>query len=85
MKRAFIQARIDATMLQIAAMEDAALAFATNGNIQSYTIDTGQNRTVVVRANLTEIHKNIDKLYNRCATLEARLTGRNVVNVRPAW
>lgn len=84
MNRTFIQGRIVSTQAQIVAFETAAENLAT-GEIQSYTIDTGQNRQVVTRFNLTELENAIEKLYNRCATLEARLTGGNTVTVGPAW
>lgn len=84
MDREFIQARIDATKAQIIAYEDAALALATGG-VQSYTLDTGQSRQTVTRLDLEWIQKTIDGLYNRCATLEARLNGSGTVNVRPVW
>ena len=84
MDREFIQARIDATKAQIIAYEDAALALATGG-VQSYTLDTGQSRQTVTKIELSALKKAIDGLYNRCATLEARLKGSGTVNVRPAW
>lgn len=84
MDREFIQARIDATKAQIIAYEDAALALA-NGGVQSYVLDTGQSRQSVTRLDLEWIQKTIDGLYNRCATLEARLNGSGTVNVRPVW
>lgn len=79
----FIQGRIDATKLQIVAYEDAALALA--GGVQSYTLDTGQSRQTVTKLDLSAIQNTIDSLYNRCATLEARLNGSGTVTVRPAW
>ena len=84
MDRAFIQARIDATKAEIIAYEDAALALATGG-VQSYTLDTGQTRQTVTRLELSSIQRTIDSLYNRCATLEARLNGSGTVTARPAW
>lgn len=81
--RAFIQARIDATKLQIIAFENASLQLAEN-EIQSYTMDTGQTRQVVTRLELGALERAIDGLYNRCATLEARLNGGAVL-VRPLW
>lgn len=84
MDREFIQARIDATKAQIVAYEDAALALGTGG-VQSYTLDTGQTRQTVTRLDLNWLQENIDRLYNRCATLEARLNGSGTVNVRPVW
>ncbi len=83
MDRTFIQARIDTTKLQIVAYEDAALALA--GGVQSYTLDTGQSRQTVSKLDLSAINKTIDSLYNRCATLEARLNGSGTLTARPAW
>lgn len=83
MDRAFIQARIDATKLQIVAYENASLALGTN-NVQSYTLDTGQSRQTVTRADLIAIQNTIASLYNQCATLEARLNGNGGIGV-PAW
>jgi len=83
MDRTFIQARIDATKLQIVAYEDAALALASG--VQSYTLDTGQSRQTVNKLDLSAINKTIDSLYNRCATLEARLNGSGTLTARPAW
>lgn len=85
MDATFIQARIDATKAQIVAYEDAALAFANNGALQAYTIDTGQTRQTVTRAQLSEIQRTIESLYNRCATLETRLNGAGTFTGRPAW
>lgn len=79
----FIQARIDATKAQIIAYEDAATALAAG--VQSYTLDTGQTRQTVTKLDLSAIQKTIDALYNRCATLEARLNGSGVLTARPAW
>ncbi len=83
MDSAFIQGRIDATKAQIIAYEDAALALG-NGNVESYTLDTGQTRQTVTRLDLDKIQKTIDMLMNRCVTLEARLNGGGTL-VRPAW
>ena len=83
MDAAFTQARITATKAQIVAYEAAALALGTN-NVQSYTLDTGQTRQTVTRADLADIQRTIESLYNRCATLEARLNGGSVL-VKPSW
>jgi len=71
--RAFYQARIDATEASIVAFETALDEFASGA--QSYTIDTGQTRQTVSKANITELRKHLDALYNRRATLKARLDG----------
>lgn len=83
MDREFIQARIDATKAQIIAYENAADALASG--VQSYTIDTGQTRQTVTKLDMRGIQNTLDQLYNRCATLEARLNGSGTVNVRPVW
>lgn len=80
----FIEARITATKASIVAAEDAELALL-GGGIQTYTIDTGQTRQTVTKANITELRNYIDSLYNRLVTLQARLTGGGVVNVGPAY
>jgi len=82
MDRAFIEARITSTKAQIVAYEDAATALASG--VQSYTLDTGQSRQTVTKLDLNAIQNTIDALYNRCATLEARLNG-GCTTVRPDW
>lgn len=84
MDSTFLNARITATKNQIAALEDAALSLSS-GAITSYTLDTGQSRQVVTKSNINLINKTIDSLYNRLATLEARLNGSGTVVGRPAW
>ena len=80
----FLTARITATEALIVAYEDAQLALGTSG-IQSYSLDTGQSKQMVTRANLTEINKTVNSLYNRRATLLARRDGSGVVHVGAAW
>lgn len=84
MDAAFIQARIDATKLQIVAFEDAVLALSTGG-VQEYLIDTGQTRQRVTKLDLAQMQRTIDGLYNRCATLEARLNGSGTLIGKPSW
>ena len=81
---AFIQSRIDATKAQIVAYEDATIALATDG-IQSYKLDTGQTIQNVTKLDLIALNKTLDSLYNRCATLEARLNGTGTVIGVPRW
>lgn len=79
----FLQQRIDATKALIVAYEDAVTALV-DGGVQTYTLDTGQSRQTVTRLELATLNRNIDSLYNRLATLQARLNGGSVT-VRPAW
>lgn len=82
MEQSFIQGRIDATKLQIVAYENASLALASG--VQSYKLDTGQSNQWVTKLDLADLEKTIDSLYNRCATLSARLNGGTVL-VKPLW
>jgi hypothetical protein len=85
MNRTFLQARIVATQEQIVAFETALTAFADNGALQSYTIDTSQTTQTVTRANLTQLRNTVTSLYNQCATLEVRLNGGGSTQVIPGW
>lgn len=81
----FIQRRIDKAKEQLIAIEDAHFAIAT-GAIETYTVDTGQSRTTVTKANLSVLDKLIDSLLNRIITLEARIgKGGSVIVGRPGW
>lgn len=82
--RSYVQDRITATKALITAYEEAVLEFGVNGALQSYTLDTGQSRQTVTRADLGSMNRALDSLYNRLATLEARLYG-GTVTVRPHW
>jgi hypothetical protein len=79
----FIQARMNATMNQIVAYEDAALKLSSG--VQSYTLDTGQTRQTVTKLDLGKIQDTLDLLHNRYATYKARLSGCGTVTGRPAW
>ena len=81
----FIAERIKATKATIIAYENAVLALGDAGGIQSYTLDTTQSRQTVTRADLPRLNAMIDSLYNRCATLEARLGCCGSTHARAAW
>jgi hypothetical protein len=83
MDRQFIQERIDQTKVLIVAYEDALIALSSGA--QSYTIDTGQTRQTVTKIDLSSTRIILDNLYNRCATLEARLNGSGSLTVGPGW
>ena len=84
MDAAFIQERITATKALIILYEDAVTALVTGG-VESYTLDTGQSRQTVTKLDINNLNKALDTLYNRCATLQARLTGSGSTTARPAW
>lgn len=80
----FLEERITATKAAIVAYEAAELAFANDGLMQSYNLDTGQTNQRVTRADLSEIRKTIDSLYNRLSTLTARKDGGASIGI-PGW
>lgn len=80
----FLADRITATEAQIIAYEAAILAFANNGAIQTYKLDTGQTVQTVTRSDLADLNKTLDILYNRLSTLCARRDGAASIG-RPAW
>lgn len=84
MDREFLQARIDATKAQIIEYENAVLQISS-GAFQSYNLNTGQTTQTVTRFDLNRLQSTIDSLYNRLATLEARVSGCGVVTAGPAW
>lgn len=80
----FLDDRIAVTRALIIAHEDALLALGQNGGVISYTLDTGQDRQTVTRAEIPAINSTLDSLYNRLAILEARATGNGVTALRPS-
>lgn len=84
MDRSFALERITATKALIVAYENALTALATAGGVHSYTLDTGQDRQTVTRADVPAMNKMIDSLYNRLATLEVRVYG-GATQGRPLW
>lgn len=80
--REWILARIAATEAAIIATETAISALASG--VQSYSLDTGQTRQSVTKANLSELKLSLASLENRRATLRAQL-GCGSVNVVPGF
>jgi len=70
----WIDQRIAAVEAQIIAYEEAILAIGTDG-LQSYTLDTGQSRQTVTKANMSELRLALSNLENRRATLLVRRNG----------
>lgn len=83
MDRQFEEQRLARLKELIVIYEDALAALA--GGAQSYTLDTGQTKQTVTRANLASLQASYDSLYNRYTTLRARLNGDGQVIGRPAW
>jgi hypothetical protein len=82
--RQFFTAQITDVEAQIAAYQ-AAITALTVGGVAQYTLDTGQSSQSVTKLNLSSLNKAVDGLYNRRATLSARLNGCGVHTMRPGW
>lgn len=83
MDTAFIQDRITATKNMIVLYETAINAIVTGG-VETYTLDTGQTIQKVTKLDVPAMQRTLDSLYNRCATLEARLRGGGATGI-PVW
>jgi hypothetical protein len=71
--RAWLEARVTATKAAIIATEEAIVALSSGA--QSYTLDTGQTRQVVSKADVSSLRLQLNELENRLAVLDARLCG----------
>lgn len=79
----FDKQRLAAKQAALLAYDSAITALA--GGAQSYSLDTGQTRQVVTKANVSEMRIMITQLETEIATLRLRIYGCGVVQVRPAW
>lgn len=80
----YVQGQIDATTSSLTAAQEAELALMTGG-IQSYSIDTGQGRQSVTRANITELRNYIDYLTSRLQYWYIQLNGGGAGYGGPSW
>jgi hypothetical protein len=80
--REWLEARVTATKAAIIATEEAILQLSSGA--QSYTLDTGQTRQVVSKADIASLRLQLNELENRLAVLDARLCGAGV-NVTPGF
>lgn len=74
--------RIAATKALIVKYEEAIDAVSTGA--QSYSMDTGQTRQVVTKAQLGSLQLTLQRLETRLATYQQRLCGTQTY-VRPGW
>lgn len=89
-KKQFYESSIARLELLIPAYEDAIKA-VVEGGVQSYELDTGQNKTRVTKLNVSNYQLELDKMYNRyedlCKKLEAINSGNSsgMAQVYTVW
>lgn len=81
--QAEIEAEIASLKTQRTQVLSAITAITTGA--QSYTLDTGQSRQTVNRANLSELRNLYDWLSQQIDRLCAKLNGGAVTHVRPGF
>lgn len=81
--REWVEARITKTKTLIVAYEDALLALA--GGAQMYSLDTGQTRQTVTKANVASMKSILTELEERLSMLQGRLNGTNTIHVVPRF
>jgi len=80
----WLDSRIEKTKAMIAAYEDAILAVSA-GQVQSYTLNTGQTTQSVTKSNLDGLKRGLDSLYALLDTLCARRYGSGTIIGAPSW
>lgn len=83
MDEAWLRARIAVARAIIEAYETAILSLSS-GEVQSFTLDTGQTRQTVTKKDLARLGAALGDAENRLAYLEKRLYGDGLQG-RPAW
>lgn len=84
MDREWLSQRIANTKLIIEEYETAILQLQS-GAVQSYTLNTQQTTQTVSRFDVSRLSAQLPGLYNQLTTLQARLSGCNVLTAGPAW
>lgn len=80
----FLATQIAALETLIAAYNAAELALITNG-MQTYTLDTGQDRQTVTKLDIKWIGERKEAALNQWAVLNARCGGTGVTTGVPIW
>lgn len=80
----FIQSRVSFYENLIAVYENAMLALS-NPDVEEYMIDTGQTKQRVKRANINDVQKTLDNIYNQHSMWCNRLNSGGSTIVVPQW
>ena len=77
----FINERIAKTKTAIEELETLISQLTVEGGIVSYTLDTGQTRTVIQNMDVIRANKELNNLYARLSALYSRLPGGATIGV----
>ena len=80
----FLDEQIAETKTYIRELQKAMTDLQT-GQINSYTVDTGQTRTTVTNQNLATLNNALDRAYLRLEILENRRTGEGSFSLSPGF
>lgn len=80
---AWLDVRIARTKTIIEKLEDAIEAIALGA--QQYSLDTGQTRQTVTKANIASVKNTLDMMERRLASLEARRCRTGTFYARPGF
>lgn len=81
-ERTYLEAQLALCEEAIAATWAAITAVST-GAVQSYSLDTGQSRQTVTKANLGSIRLQLNDLFSMRDMLNARICRRGSYYIRP--
>jgi hypothetical protein len=85
-EQAYWDAKLAKLELRITAWEDAMVAFASDGLQQSYTLDTGQDRVTVERAEVSVMQRTLDSMYRQRDFMMVRACRMKPgYHGRPSW
>jgi len=85
MDSTFLAEKITRTKATITLYEDAIDALIGANAVQSYTLDTGQTRQSVTKADINGLQATLNSLYNRLAVFQQRLNGTSTFIARGSW
>ena len=78
----FLLDRLAKLETMIIAYEDAIIAINSNGGIQSYKLDTGQDSQLVTKQDIEWMQKNYNSALNQWTVLNCRCNGGGSLNLR---
>jgi hypothetical protein len=80
------EARLTKLYAELDALDDALLAVATSGGVQTYSLDDGQTRVTKSKFEIGSMRRHRDSVQNEIAILEQRLgCRRGTSNAGPSF